>query len=91
MEYRGTKNYFEPSDIDNISEVAYFSPSWYNDGVIHQVVSVASITDKNEISIIMSKMYDGGFAPSFCHMVFTRDEVEIILKAIESAKEKWIR
>jgi len=83
-EYKGTKNNNEPGDI----EVLYFYPSWHNDNVISQSVAIAPL-ENNETSIIMSKVYRGGFPGQFIHLVFTEEETDMLIDGLIKAKKRW--
>jgi hypothetical protein len=83
-EYKGTKNYLESDDI----EVAYFQPSYHEEGdeIICQSIAIAPLTN-NDISFIFSKTRK--INSSFIRFVFTEKEVDMLIAALKEAKKRW--
>jgi glutaminase len=87
-EYKETE--FEECAItENIHETLYMRPSWHNEFSISQAIAIASLINEKEISIIMNKIGKHPTIPSFCHMIFTEKEVDIIIEALQEAKRQW--
>ena len=82
-EYKETTDRNESTDL----ETAYFVPSWHDDNVIGQSISIAPL-ENNEVSICMNKIYDK-FPSSFVHFIFTEKETDILISALQECKERW--
>jgi hypothetical protein len=82
-EYQGTRDYHEGDDMD----VLYMNPSWHDDKVVAQSVSIAPITERR-VSAIFMKMYEESKSV-FVRHIFTEQEVDMIIEALQEAKVRW--
>jgi len=66
-------------------ETLYFEPEHYDENIQYQNVSVACV-EKGFVSTIFFKRYKKT-EPSFMHMVFTIEEIDVFIKSLQEARE----
>ena len=82
-EYKGTIDRNETDD----QEYAYFVPSYFEKGVYSQSVSICPLAH-NELSMIILKCFEKE-PTQFVHVVFTKEEVDILFNALARVKKAW--
>lgn len=80
-----TENRAEPGDL----ETAYFYPSIKTDDVVCQDVAIAPLKNR-EVSIVFSVLRKEHHS-SYVHLVFTEQEVDILINALQECKVRWDR
>ncbi|MFA5154109.1 MAG: hypothetical protein WC554_16285 [Clostridia bacterium] len=78
-----TENRAEPTDCETLN----IEPEHKGEHVISQTFAIG-IVEKNVTSIIMAKIFDK-FPSVFCHLTFTPEETDMIIKGLQEAKERW--
>jgi hypothetical protein len=81
-----TENRAGPGDL----ETAYFYPSIKtNDDVVCQDVAIAPLKNR-EASIVFSVLWKEHHS-SYVHLIFTEQEVDILINALQECKVRWDR
>ena len=83
--HRGTDVRNEPDD----TETLYMQPSLHDKGVMVQSMAIAPLR-KKETSIIFSKHYWNQRIPDFIHLIFTEEETDMLIEALQEVKERWV-
>jgi hypothetical protein len=78
-----TTNRAEPTDCETLN----IEPKYKGEHVTGQTFAIG-VVDKNVTSIIMAKYFDT-FPSTFCHLTFTPEETDMVIKGLQEAKERW--
>ena len=75
----------EPDDLETL----YMKPELKGKFVSSQVIAIAPLKNR-EMSIILSKTYTDETPMKFMHIIFTEEEVDLIIKAMQEVKIRWV-